>query len=351
MKDRPALRMVESAIESGDLVESEPGIIVEGTAGNTGIGLSLAGACFGFRSVIVLAETQSKEKQDALRAAGAYVVPVPAVPYANPGNYVHVAQRLADSLKARGNRVLYANQWDNPANRAAHVSGTGPEIWQQTDGKIDAFSCAMGTGGTLSGVATYLREVSGGRVKVGLTDPPGAKLVKYYNEGRLEGEGSSITEGIGQVSCTFYIHFLSSLSRFFDAPCPDFLFTLVPSSSQGRVTGNMSANGFSPDFAFEISDQVALEALWMVHGDEGLALGGSSGTNIAGAMRVARELGPGHTIVTVLCDLGSRYAGKLYNVDFLKSKGLPVPSWLDPDPDAETRAFWEHCDGALAEAM
>jgi len=302
VKDRAGLWMVNSGIERGELVEGEAGIIVEGTAGNTGIGLALAGGCFGFRSIICLASSQSQEKKDTLRWAGAELLEVPAVPYADPNNYVHVAKRVADTMREKGHRVMYANQWDNLANRQAHIDATGPEIWRQTEGKIDAFSCAMGTGGTLTGVAESLRELSDRRVKIALTDPPGAKLFRYYTTGKLEAEGSSITEGIGQ----------------------------------GRITGNMK--GFLPDMAYEIHDNDALKALWDVHANEGLALGGSSGTNIAGAIRVAKELGPGHTIVTILCDLGSRYASRLYNREFLESKQLPLPPWLTSECDDAVRA-------------
>jgi len=229
--------MIKNALKSGELVEGKSGLIVEGTAGNTGIGLAMAGNCYGFQSVIVLASSQSQEKKDMLRQAGAILIEVPPVPFANENNYVHVAARLADKLRERSHRVMYANQWDNMANRQAHIDSTGPEIWRQLKGKVDAFSCAMGTGGTLTGVGSSLRSLSNKKTKIALTDPPGAKLFRYYTEGRLEAVGSSITEGIGQ----------------------------------GRITGNME--GFTPDMAFEIQDEDALNALWDVHAHEGLAVG------------------------------------------------------------------------------
>lgn len=304
VKDRAALQIVLEAEEQGILTPGEPGIIVEGTAGNTGIGLTHMGNSRGYQTVIVIGANQSQEKKDALVNAGAQLVEVPAVPYKNPNNYVHVAERLATKLSEKhgGKGVLYANQWDNLANRRAHIMRTGPEIWAQTGGKLDAFSCAMGTGGTLTGVAEYLRQQTS-EVKIALTDPCGAALVRYYNEGELRGEGDSISEGIGQ----------------------------------GRVTGVME--GFSPDIALEVTDQVALPVIYDLMEKEGLNLGTSSAVNVAGAMEVARRLGPGHRIVTVLCDLGTRYASKMYNVNFLRSKGLPVPRWLD-DTNSE-RAEWQ----------
>ena len=297
VKDRPALAMIREAEATGVLVRGEPGIVVEGTAGNTGIGLALAAKTCGYETVICLADTQSAEKKNTLRWAGARLVEVPAVPYRDANNYVHVAARLAEKLAAAapgGARVFYANQWDNLANRRAHCDTTGAEIWRQTEGKVDAFSCAMGTGGTLTGVAQALRELSGGRVRIGLTDPEGAAIVSYLRTGELASHGSSISEGIGQ----------------------------------GRVTGNMV--GFRPDddLIFEVSDEEMLPVLQDMQQNEGVCLGGSAGINVAGAMKVARTLGPGHTVVTVLCDQAGRYAGKLYNTQFLATRGLPQPSWL-----------------------
>jgi len=289
IKDRAAVSILDDAEARGILVRGKPGIIVEGTAGNTGIGLTLAGNERGYRTVICIANTQSQEKKDTLRWCGADLIEVPAVPFKNPNNYVHIATRLAAEL---GDGVLYANQWDNPANRRAHIEGTGPEIWEQTGGKIDAFSCATGTGGTLAGTAEYLRSMNP-NIKIGLTDPCGAALVRYYNEGELKSVGDSISEGIGQ----------------------------------GRITGNMQQ--FKPDFALEVSDHEALPVLFDLVEKEGLCLGSSSAINIAGAMRVAKLLGPGHTIVTVLADWGTRYASKIYNPTFLRGRNLPVPRWLD----------------------
>lgn len=292
VKDRAALYIIKDAEEKGLLTPGK-GLIVEGTAGNTGIGLALVGNARGYRTIICIADTQSKEKKDALRWAGAQLVEVPAVPFKNPNNYVHIAQRLASSL---GQGVLYSNQWDNLANRRAHIETTGPEIWAQTEGKIDAFSCAMGTGGTLTGVGAFLKSKNS-KVKVCLTDPRGAALVSYFRTGELKAQGDSITEGIGQ----------------------------------GRVTGNM--RDFTPDLSYEIPDTEALPVLYDLLEKEGLCLGGSSAINVAGAMRVAKDLGPGHTIVTILCDSGTRYASKLYNPSFLRSRNLPVPRWLDESPN------------------
>ena len=310
VKDRAALWIVKDAEERG-VLEPGRGVIVEGTAGNTGIGLSLVGNARGYQTIICIADTQSKEKKDTLRWSGASLLEVPAVPFANPLNYVHVASRLASILSADPSfpPVLYANQWDNLANRRAHIESTGPEVWEQTQHRIDAFSCATGTGGTLSGVGEYLRGKKKG-VGIFLTDPRGAGLYRYFREGHIRSEGSSISEGIGQ----------------------------------SRITGNMA--GFTPDDAFEVHDSEALEALFDVMELEGLHLGTSSAINIAGAMQVARKLGKGKTIVTILCDRADRYAGKLYNPQFLKSRGLPVPKWLE-----ETQERIGALQGPLREAM
>jgi len=292
VKDRAALYIIKDAEEKGLLVPGKPGVVVEGTAGNTGIGLSHVAFSRGYKTIICIADTQSKEKKDMLRWAGATLVEVPAVPYSNPNNYVHVAKRVAAKLPG----AVYANQWDNLANRQAHIETTGPEIWAQTGGKIDAFSCAIGTGGTLCGVGAFLRSKNP-NIKIALTDPKGAALYNYYTKGELKSEGTSITEGIGQ----------------------------------GRITGNLAADDFRPDLCYELSDEESLPVLYNLMQNEGLAMGTSSAVNIAGAMRVAQELGPGHTIVTVLCDLGSRYASKLYNPQFLRTRNLPVPPWLAND--------------------
>jgi cysteine synthase len=266
---------------------------VEGTAGNTGIGLALVGNALGFRSVIVIPETQSQEKKDMLRLAGAELVEVPAVPYANPNNYVKVSGRLAEMLNATDpNGAIWANQFDNTANRDAHVLTTGPEIWEQTDGKVDAFICAVGTGGTLAGTGMALKARNP-RIQIGLADPMGAALYSYYTTGELKSSGTSITEGIGQ----------------------------------GRITANLVDAPI--DVAFQIPDEEALPIVFDLLKDEGLCLGGSSGINVAGAIRMAEKLGPGHTIVTILCDYGTRYQSKLFNPDFLRGKNLPVPQWLD----------------------
>ncbi len=290
VKDRAAKFMILDAEERGTL---EPGgVIVEGTAGNTGIGLALPGNARGYRTVIVIPETQSREKKDTLRLCGAELREVPAVPYRDPNNYVHVAARLAEEMKKTEPKgVLYANQWDNTANRRAHYEGTGPEIWRQTDGKVDGFICAVGTGGTLAGVATALREQRKD-VVIGLADPKGAALYSYFTTGELKSEGSSITEGIGQ----------------------------------GRITGNLE--GLEVDEPLQIPDEEAVPVCFQLLKEEGLCLGGSSGINVAGAIRLARKLGPGHTIVTILCDFGTRYQSKLFNPDFLREKGLPAPDWL-----------------------
>ena len=291
VKDRAALFIIEDAVRSGRLRPG--GVIVEGTAGNTGIGLALVGNALGFRSVIAIPDTQSQEKKDTLRLCGAELVEVPAVPYANPNNYVKVSGRLADQLaKSEPNGAIWANQFDNVANRDGHLQTTGPEIWNQTDGKVDGFACAVGTGGTLAGVGIALKERNRS-IKIALADPFGAALYSYYTTGVLKSEGSSITEGIGQ----------------------------------GRITKNME--GAPIDIAYQIPDAEAVALIFDLLEHEGLCLGGSSGINIAGAIRLARELGPGHTIVTVLTDYGTRYQTKLFNPEFLRSKGLPVPSWLE----------------------
>jgi cysteine synthase A len=290
VKDRAALYIIRDAEKKGLLRPG--GVIVEGTAGNTGIGLTLVAKALGYRTVIVIPETQSQEKKDALRLMGAELVEVPAVPYKNPNNYVKVSGRLAEELaKSEPAGAIWANQFDNVANRQAHIEGTAPEIWEQTGGKIDGFICAVGSGGTLAGTAAGLKDKNP-NVKIGIADPEGAALYEFYAHGEFRSEGNSITEGIGQ----------------------------------GRITANLE--GFKPDFAYRISDAEALPVIFDLVEHEGLCLGGSSGINIAGAIRLARELGPGHTIVTILCDYGNRYQSKLFNPDFLKSKGLPVPAWL-----------------------
>ena len=291
VNDRAALFIIEDAVRSGRLRPG--GVIVEGTAGNTGIGLALVGNALGFRIVIVIPDTQSQEKKDTLRLCGAELVEVPAVPYANPNNYVKVSGRLADQLaKSEPNGAIWANQFDNVANRDGHLQTTGPEIWNQTDGKVDGFACAVGTGGTLAGVGIALKERNRS-IKIALADPFGAALYSYYTTGVLKSEGSSITEGIGQ----------------------------------GRITKNME--GAPIDIAYQIPDAEAVALIFDLLEHEGLCLGGSSGINIAGAIRLARDLGPGHTIVTVLTDYGTRYQTRLFNPEFLRSKGLPVPSWLE----------------------
>jgi cysteine synthase A len=291
VKDRAALFIIRDAVARGALRPG--GIVVEGTAGNTGIGLTLVGNALGYRSVIVIPDTQSREKKDMLRLAGAELIEVPAVPYANPDNYVRVSGRLAAGLaKSEPNGAVWANQFDNVANRDGHIRSTGPEIWDQTDGKVDAFICAVGTGGTLAGVGIALKERNRD-VRIGLADPMGAALYHYYTHGELKAEGSSITEGIGQ----------------------------------GRITRNLE--GAPIDVAYQIPDAEALPYVFDLLEHEGLCLGGSSGINVAGAVRLARDLGPGHTIVTILCDYGTRYQSKLFNPDFLRSKNLPVPAWLE----------------------
>jgi len=288
VKDRAALFIIRDAVERGVLAPG--GTIVEGTAGNTGIGLALVGASMGFRTVIVIPETQSEEKKQMLRLAGAELVEVPAAPYRNPNHFVKYSGRLADALAGREEGgAIWANQFDNTANRRAHVETTGPEIWAQTDGKVDGFICAVGSGGTLAGVAEALQHRG---VKMGLVDPDGAALYAYYTSGKLTSEGSSIAEGIGQ----------------------------------GRITANLE--GLTPDFACNVHDAEALPIVFDLLESEGLCLGLSSGINVAGAMRLAREMGPGHTVVTVLCDYGTRYASRLFNPEFLRSKGLEPPDFL-----------------------
>lgn len=288
VKDRAALYIIRDAISRGELRPG--GTIVEGTAGNTGIGLALVGASLGFKTVIVIPNTQSQEKKDMIRLAGAKLVEVPAVPYKNPNNYVRYSERLAAELnKSEPNGAVWANQFDNTANRQAHIDGTGPEIWRQTDGKVDGFICACGSGGTLAGVAASLQPKG---VKIGLADPMGSALYSHYVNGTLASEGGSISEGIGQ----------------------------------GRITKNLE--GLSPDMSFQITDQEALPIVFDLLENEGLCLGGSSGINIAGAKKMAQKLGKGHTIVTILCDIGTRYQSKLFNEAFLREKDLPVPLWL-----------------------
>jgi len=290
VKDRAALFIIRDAERRGLLKPG--GVIVEGTAGNTGIGLTLVAKALGYRTVIVIPETQSQEKKDALRLLGAELVEVPAVPYRNPNNYVKVSGRLAEQLaRTEPAGAIWANQFDNVANRQAHIETTAPEIWEQTGGKVDGFICSVGSGGTLVGTAMGLKAKNA-NIKIGIADPEGAALYEYYAHGELKSEGNSITEGIGQ----------------------------------GRITANLE--GFTPDFSYRIPDAEALPYIFALVETEGLCLGGSSGINIAGAIRLAKDLGPGHTIVTVLCDYGNRYQSKLFNPDFLKSKGLPLPKWL-----------------------
>jgi cysteine synthase A len=290
VKDRAALFMIQDAVARGELKPG--GLIVEGTAGNTGIGLAMIADAMGFGSVIVIPNTQSQEKKDALRLLGAQLIEVPAVPYKDPNNYIKLSGRLAESL-ARTNSAgaVWANQFDNVANRQAHIESTGPEIWEQTSGKVDGFTCAVGTGGTLAGVAIALKEKNP-NIRIAVADPMGAAIYSWIKTGRLETEGSSITEGIGQ----------------------------------GRVTANLE--GAPIDDAFQIPDEEALPIIFDLLQHEGLCLGGSSGINVAGAIRLAKQMGPGHTIVTVLADYGTRYQSKLFNPEFLRSKNLPLPPWL-----------------------
>jgi cysteine synthase len=291
VKDRAALAIVKDAVKSGQLRPG--GTIVEGTAGNTGIGLALVANAMGFRTVIVIPETQSEEKKDMLRLQGAELIQVPAIGYANPNNYVKLSGRLAERLaKEEKNGAIWANQFDNIANRQGHIETTGPEIWAQTDGKVDGFTCAVGTGGTLAGVAIALKDRNAA-ITIAISDPMGAALYEFYKNGVLKSSGNSITEGIGQ----------------------------------GRITKNLENAPI--DLAYQISDEEALPILFDLAEHEGLLLGGSSAINIAGAIRLAKDMGPGHTIVTILCDSGVRYGTKLFNPDFLRSKNLPVPGWME----------------------
>jgi cysteine synthase A len=291
VKDRAALWIIRDAVAKGALRPG--GTVVEGTAGNTGIGLALVGAAMGFKTVIVIPDTQSQEKKEMIRLAGANLVEVPAVPYKNPNNYVHYSGRLAVKMaETEPNGAVWAQQFDNVANRQAHIDSTAPEIWDQTGGKVDGFICAVGSGGTLAGVAAGLRARNP-NVKIGLADPLGAALYNFYAHGELKAEGSSISEGIGQ----------------------------------GRITANLE--GLAVDYPYQIPDAEALPVVFDLLQEEGLCMGLSTGINVAGAIRMARDLGPGHTIVTVLCDYGSRYQSKIFNPAFLRDKGLPTPPWLE----------------------
>ncbi|MCB1469246.1 MAG: cysteine synthase A [Rhizobiaceae bacterium] len=295
VKDRAGLFIIRDAEKRGLLKPG--GVIVEGTAGNTGIGLTLVAKALGYRTVIVIPETQSQEKKDALRLLGAELLEVPAAPYRNPNNYVKISGRLAEQLaKTEANGAIWANQFDNVANRDGHIATTAEEIWRNTDGKVDGFVSAVGSGGTLAGVAAGLRARNKD-VEIALADPQGASLHSFYTTGELKSEGGSITEGIGQ----------------------------------GRITANLE--GFRPDFSYQIPDEEALPIVFDLVQEEGLCVGGSTGINIAGAIRLARDLGPGHTIVTVLCDYGTRYQSKLFNPEFLRTKNLPVPGWIDRQPE------------------
>ena len=297
VKDRAGLFIIRDAEKRGLLRPG--GVIVEGTAGNTGIGLTVVAKALGYRTVIVIPDTQSQEKKDALRLLGAELIEVPAVPYKNPNNYVKVSGRLAEQLaKIEPAGAIWANQFDNVANRDGHIVTTAPEIWEQTGGKVHGFVSAVGTGGTLAGVAAGLKGKSKD-VKIAIADPLGAALFSFYTDGVLKSEGSSITEGIGQ----------------------------------GRITANLE--GFTPDFAYQVPDEEALPIIFDLVQEEGLCLGGSTGINIAGAIRLAKDLGPGHTIVTILCDYGTRYQSKLFNPAFLRTKNLPIPQWMDRTPEID----------------
>ncbi len=301
VKDRAALFIIKDAVAKGKLRPG--GTIVEGTAGNTGIGLAVIGNALGYRTVIVIPETQTQEKKDALRLLGAQLVEVPAVPYRNPNTYVKYSARLAEALdKTLPNGAVWANQFDNVANRQAHIETTAPEIWDQLDGKVDGFVSAVGSGGTLAGTAIGLRAKNP-KIRIALADVPGAALHSYYTTGVLKSEGSSITEGIGQ----------------------------------GRITANLE--GLTVDHSYQIPDTESVAIVFQLLKEEGLCLGSSSGVNVAGAIRLARDLGPGHTIVTLLCDYGSRYQSKLFNPEFLRSKNLPVPEWLANPPAAPPQVF------------
>ena len=296
VKDRAALAIINDAIASGALRPG--GAIVEGTAGNTGIGLGMVASALGYRAIIVIPDTQAQEKKDLLRLVGAELIEVPAVPYANPNNYVKYSGRLAEKLaQSEANGAIWANQFDNVANRRGHFEATGPEIYDDTRGHIDGFACAVGTGGTLAGVGMALKERNAD-IKIALADPMGAALYSWYTQGVLKSEGSSITEGIGQ----------------------------------GRITGNLT--GLAVDFAYQIPDAEAVQAVFDLLQHEGLCIGASAGVNLVGAVRLAKELGPGRTIVTLLCDSGLRYQSRLFNPTFLRSKGLPVPDWLEQKPVA-----------------
>ena len=291
VKDRAALQIIKKAIVSKEIRPG--GSIVEGTAGNTGIGLSLVASFYGFKSVIVIPETQTEEKKETLKMLGAKLVEVPAKPYSDPNNYIRYSERLASELNKVSKRgAFWANQFDNLNNRQAHIENTSQEIWDQTDGKIDGFICSVGTGGTLAGVSIGLKEKNS-KIKIGLADPDGSALFNYYKDGVLKSKGSSITEGIGQ----------------------------------GRITNNLE--GLKPDFSYNIKDDEALNIIYSLIIEEGLSLGTSSGINIAGAIKMAKELGPGHNIVTILCDHSQRYKSKLFNIEFLKEKRLPVPGWFN----------------------
>lgn len=297
VKDRAGLFIIRDAEQKGLLQRG--GVIVEGTAGNTGIGLTLVASALGYKSVIVIPETQSQEKKDTLRILGAELIEVPAVPYRNPNNYVKISGRLAEQIAASAPEgAIWANQFDNVSNRDGHIRTTAQEIWRQTAGKIDGFVSAIGTGGTLAGVGAGLKEKNGA-VKIAFADPHGSALYSHYTTGDMKAEGSSITEGIGQ----------------------------------GRITANLES--FTPDMSYKVDDSEALGHVFDLLEHEGLCVGGSTGINIAGAVRLARELGPGHTIVTVLCDYGFRYQSKLFNPEFLRSKNLPVPAWLEKPPSFE----------------
>jgi len=301
VKDRAALYIIKDALTSGDLKPG--GTIVEGTAGNTGIGLTMVGAALGYKCVIVIPETQAQEKKDTLRLLGAQLVEVPAAPYRNPNNFVKYSARLAETLaKTAPNGAIWANQFDNIANRQAHIETTAPEIWEQTQGKVDGFACAVGSGGTLAGVSMGLKSLNS-NIKIAIADPPGAALYSYYKTGELNSEGNSIAEGIGQ----------------------------------GRITANLE--GAIVDYAYRIPDEVAIQYTFQLLEDEGLCLGLSSGVNVAGAVQLAKELGPSHTIITILCDYGTRYQSRLFNPDFLRSKDLPVPAWLEQSSSGLTSVF------------
>ena len=290
VKDRAALSIIRHAEDQGTL--SPGGVVVEGTAGNTGIGLAMVCSALGYRCKIVMPRTQSQEKKDSVKLLGAELIEVDAVPYSNPGNYIHTSQRLAEELaKTEPNGALWANQFDNIATRQAHIDTTGPEIFKQTDGNIDGFICAVGTGGTLGGISLSLKSLKPS-VRIGVADPLGSKMYSYFRNGELESHGDSVTEGIGQ----------------------------------GRITANLE--GIEVDHAYQIEDTEALQIIFELNQLEGICLGGSSGINIAGAIHMAREMGPGHTIVTILCDYGQRYQSKIYNPDFLRERNLPVPNWL-----------------------